>query len=278
MGHLQEKMVFEMERSNFSPKTIAGYISAVKGFVRYYGISPESLTSDHISRYLHQLVYTRKLSWSSVNIAYSGLKFLYTKVMDRQWDVNHLPRPRREQKLPEVLSKEEVKALIEHTTNIKHKTILMLLYSSGVRVGELVELKPADIDSSRMLIRVRQGKGKKDRYTLLSLRILEQLRNYWRSCRPVEYLFNGYTPGKHISTRTVQVVFKQAVKRAGIKKAASVHTLRHCFSTHLLEAGVDLLTIKELLGHTNIKTTARYVHVQKSRLQSVQNPLENLFS
>ena len=180
---------------------------------------------------------------------------------------------KRVQALPEVLSEEEVRQLITQTKNLKHRALLKVLYTTGIRVGELVKLRPTDIDSKRMVVRVEMGKGRKSRYTVLSMSLLKELRTYWLKYRPEVYLFEGQVPGRHISIRTGQAVFKQACQRIGLRKQAGVHVLRHSFATHLLENGVDTLTVKALLGHSNVSTTARYVHVQNSRMKGLPDLL-----
>lgn len=222
-----------------------------------------------LANYLHYIVKEKAYAPGSV----SGIKFFWEKILERSWDVGHLPRPKWAKVLPEILSVAEVRRLIEVTQNQKHKAILRLLYSTGLRMGELVNLKPLDIDSHRMVVRVRQGKGKKDRYTILTQSMLVQLRNYWRGYRPQTYLFEGMIRGQAISGRTVQQVFKKGMKKAGTKREVGVHVLRHCFATHLLDAGVDSLTIKSMMGHSNIATTARYIHVQNKRLKGVPDLL-----
>ena len=215
----------------------------------------------------------RGLSQSSLAGCYSGIKLLWEKVLGRSWNANKLPRSKRAKTLPEVLSEEEVRQLICQTKNLKHRAFLKVLYTTGVRVGELVKLKPGDIDSKRMVVRVEMGKGKKSRYTVLSMPLLKELRAYWLEYRPRVYLFEGQVPGRHISIRTVQTVFKQACKRIGLRKQVGVHVLRHSFATHLLENGVDTLTVKALLGHSDVSTTARYVHVQNSRMKGLPDLL-----
>lgn len=266
-------MLRYMERRSFSPSTIKVYISWVSQFAQHYGKSPELLDEDDIGAYFDYLKGDRKLSQSSLAGCYSGIKLLWEKILGRRWDTNKLPRSRRPKTLPEVLSVEEAHQLISRTRNQKHRTLLKVLYTTGIRVGELVKLKPGDIDSKRMVIRVSQGKGRKDRYTVLPLTLLKELRSYWKAYRPRAYLFEGAVSGRHISIRTVQAVFQQACERIALRRQVGVHVLRHSFATHLLESGVDTLTIKSLLGHANIATTARYVHVQNSRLKGLPDLL-----
>lgn len=265
-----------MELQNYSASTIKSYVYAVKHLSLYYHLCPSQLSDDQIGIYLKS-VRDRDCSWSTVNAYFNGIKWFYTRILDRQWNQRQLPRPRREKRLPEILSKEEVKRLFEAVDNLKHKTAMMVMYSGGLRIGELVRLKVKDIDSDRMLIRVEQAKGKKDRNTLLSPTALVMLRRYWRMYHPCrEWLFESMDKQGHWSIRSAQQVFKRAVTQAGIHKKVSSHALRHSFATHLLEQGVDILTIKELLGHNQLQTTAKYLHVRQSRLSSLDNPLDQL--
>lgn len=190
--------------------------------------------------------------------------------------IYEIKRPRKDKKLPVVLSKEEVAKIILSPDNIKHKAILMLVYSAGLRVGEVVKLKPEDIDSKRMLIHIKGAKGRKDRYTLLSEIALHTLKEYWKKNRPEKWLFSGFKDGRYISTRTVQAIFDHAKEKASIKKTATVHSLRHSFATHLLEGGTDLRYIQELLGHASSKTTEIYTHVSSKALGKIKNPLDTL--
>ena len=249
---------------------------AVESLALDYGRCPSMLSAEQIGIYLKG-IRDRGNSWSSVHSYYSGIKWFYTRVLERQWHQGQLPRPRSEKRLPEILSQEEVKRLLLGIDNLKHRTALMVMYSGGLRVGELVRLQLKDIDSDRMLIRIEQAKGKKDRYTLLSATALVMLRQYWRRYRPSPpWLFESWNKQRHWSIRSAQQVFKRAVSKAGIHKRVSSHSLRHSFATHLLEQGVDTLTIKELLGHRQLQTTARYLHVRQSHLKRLQNPLDHL--
>ena len=277
MSKLRKKMIAQMERGNYSSSTIKSYVQAVKQLSLYYQSCPSKLGDEQIGAYLG---YVRSLghSWSSVNTYYSGIKWFYTHVLERPWNHHQLPRPRREKKLPEILSKQEVKRLIDSVENLKHRTALMVMYSGGLRIGEVVKLQVKDIDSDRMLIRIEQGKGKKDRYTILSPVALLSLRRYWKYYRPIgKWLFEGANRIDPWSIRSLQQVFKRAIKKAGIEKKVSSHILRHSFATHLLEQGVDILTIQTLLGHSQLQTTSKYLHVRQSRLNSLENPLDSLF-
>ena len=276
MSKLRQQMITLMERENYSAHTIKSYVHAVIGISRHYHRCPSTLSDEEIGQYLS---YTRRrgCSWSTVNAIYNGIKWFHTRVLDQPWNHRQLPRPKKEKRLPQVLSRAEVKRLIEAVDNLKHQTALMVMYSAGLRSGEVVRLKPSDIDSDRMLIRIEQGKGKKDRYTLLSASVLIQLRKYWKQYRPNDWLFEGANRKEHWSISSLRHVFNRAVKKAEIHKSVSSHVLRHSFATHLLEQGVDVLTIKELLGHNQFRTTAIYLHVQKANLSKVANPIDQLF-
>lgn len=276
MGQLRDRMVMEMQLRNYSDKTIKDYTRHIVWYTKYFGCSPAELGEAEIKRYLHQLLVERELSWSYVNVSYSALQFLYEKTLKRPWNVEKIPRPKTGLKLPEILSDKELLRLFDATNNFKHRMMLMITYAAGLRVSETANLKLSHIDSDRMQIRVEQGKGRKDRYTLLSAPLLPQLRSYYRQYRPLTYLFEGKKPGAPFSTETIQKVFKRAKESAGIKKQATVHTLRHCFATHLMENGVDLLTIKKLMGHRSIQTTLRYVRIGHEHLGTVVSPLDKL--
>ncbi len=215
MGELQDRMVMAMRLRNFSAKTIKSYLSPVRGFVRMFGKSPTEMGEEEVQKYMQSLVEGGK-SWGTIRQACSALKFLYVDTLEREWKVDKLPHSRREKRLPVVLSTEEVKRIFNAVTNLKHRTVLMTCYSAGLRVGESVHLKLTDIDSDRMQIRVEQGKGKKDRYTLLANTLRDQLRGYWRVYRPRRWLFEGRAPGVALSIRSVQQVFIRAKKKRGL--------------------------------------------------------------
>jgi site-specific recombinase XerD len=216
-------------------------------------------------------------SSSYINQAISAIKFFYKEIYPNV-DINlNLPRPKKEKKLPAVLSKKEIYNLINSLDNIKHKAILSLTYSSGLRVSEVVKIKVGDIDSKRGLLHIKNGKGKKDRYTIISNKIIKQLRDYCRIYKIDHWLFPGQKKSKHLTTRSVQRIFKKVFKKAKILKKVSVHSLRHSFATHLLEKGVDLRYIQELLGHKSSKTKEIYTHVSKNTLNKIENPFDDIF-
>lgn len=273
--HLFEVLTDELRLRNYSPKTIKAYRSSIRTFVRYVAPRhPRALSDADLRQYLLYLIEQRKVEAATVNQVINALRFLYEELYKRPIQVGELPRPKRERKLPVTLSAEEILLLFDRIQNLKHKTILMLIYSAGLRVGEAVRVKIADIDGHRRLIHLKGGKGKKDRYTVLGDSMLKQLRVYYQQYQPREYLFEGGNGRDHIAERSVQNVFQRAVRAAAIRKPVSVHSLRHAFATHLLEAGTDLRSIQELLGHSNIKTTEIYTHVSKRRLEKIISPLD----
>jgi site-specific recombinase XerD len=225
--------------------------------------------------YLYYLVEEKQISAVYLNQLISAYKLLLVDVLRREWEDFSVRRPKLNQKLPVVLSQAEVKRILEGISNLKHRTFISLIYSCGLRLEELCNLKVSDIDSTRMQIHIRLGKGGKDRYVMLTEKILLLLREYWKKYRPVEYLFEGITRGKPVSRRTVQHAFSEAVVKSGITKRPCIHTLRHSFATHLLENGVNLLAIQKLLGHSHVKTTTIYTHLQ-SPVASIKSPFDDL--
>jgi integrase/recombinase XerD len=274
MGKLQDKMQMLMELKGFSPKTRKTYLLCVRRFVAYFDRPPWQLGTDEICAYLHPLLSDRQLSQSSVSQQYSALKFLYETVLGQAWEAGRIPRVKRAKKLPVILSEEEVQRLLQATRNLKHHALLTTIYSGGLRLTETLHLQPGDIDSERMLIRVRAGKGPQDRYTLLSEYALEVLRDYWRYCHPHPWLFPGRPADRPLTPSSVQKEFQRLLPRAGITKTACVHTLRHCFATHMLERGAPLHHIQKMLGHSQPSTTAIYLHVTRRDLESTVSPMD----
>lgn len=265
----------EMQLRNYSNKTIKAYCSCLRAFIRYFAPRhPRDIKSDDIRAYLLHLIESENIAAATVNQVFNALRFLYVELYKMPFALRGIPRPKKGRRLPDVLDQEEVLKIISAVNNLKHKTILSLIYSAGLRVGEVVRLKAEDIDSRRKLIHIRQAKGKKDRFTLLSDVVLEQLRNYYKTYKPADYLFEGAEGRGHLSERSVQNVFRRALKIAGIKKPVTVHSLRHSFATHLLESGTDLRFIQEILGHASPKTTEIYTHVSKKSLSKIVNPLD----
>jgi site-specific recombinase XerD len=276
MTELRTRMLNQMILRGFAPSTQKSYVGSVKGLAEYYAIPPDQLHAEQIQNYLLHLTTEKQLAWSSLNVAVSGIRFFYFHTLG--WDQFQLPIPERKQpqQLPEVLSVEEVEQLLDAPSNPKHRILLRTAYATGLRVSELVRLQVNDIHSQRMLIRVDQGKGRKCRYTLLSPRLLAGLRDYFRMARPQTWLFPSPLIDGPISKSAAQRAYGNAKQRAGITRGRSIHTLRHCFATHLLEAGVDLKTIQELLGHRSILTTARYLRVSRKHLAATRSPLDLL--
>jgi site-specific recombinase XerD len=268
-------MIRELELHRKAPKTIEAYLSAVTQLAQHHHRSPERISEEEVRDFLHYLITLKRVSYSTCNQKLSGIRFLYRHVLGRKDFALRVPA-KRSGKLPEPLSRGEIARLLAATTNLRHRVLLMTAYAGGLRVSEVVSLLPADIHSERMLIRVNQGKGRKDRYTLLSPKLLEELRAYWRAYRPKRWLFEGRRPGEHLPTNTAGKIFDQARRRAGITHGNGIHSLRHSFGTHLMEAGVALPVIQRLMGHSNLSTTARYLHVTSQHLQGVRSPLELL--
>ena len=266
-----------MQTRNYSPRSIVTYLHMLNAVEEYHNTSIDEISTDQIKDFLQHAIETKKVSVSYINQTISAVKILQHDVIGRDWDPIKIRLPRRDIKLPVVLSKEEVKSLIETTRNLKHRAILAVIYSAGLRISELSILRPSDIDSDRKQIRVL-GKGNKYRYTLLSENTLDMLRVYWRAYRPERYLFEGEVKGKPISHPTIQVVFRNAIKRTGIKKEATVHSLRHSFATHLLESGTNLKIIQMLLGHSSLRTTSIYLHVTKFDPASIKSPFDDIAS
>lgn len=276
MGKLRDRMKMDMELKNLSPRTKKIYLCWMKQFTIHYGKSPDQLGDEEIRGYLYYLLKDKQASQASMNQAYSALKFFYERTLQREWNGTKIPRSKIPKKLPVVLSQYEVQRIFSATRNLKHLAALMVIYSGGLRVGEAVKLKLSDIDRDRMSIRVRQGKGAKDRYTILGERALEVLQEYWHSYRPQDWLFPGKKKGNYLSVSSIQRAFRGSLTRACISKNASVHTLRHSFATHLLENGTDLYFIQRFLGHTSPKTTSVYIHIARRNIARIKSPIDFL--
>ena len=268
-----------MQLRRFSENTRESYLRSVTGLARHYKISPDAITKDQLKNYVLFLINKRKLEWSSVNVITTGIRFFYTEVLGRKDMSLAIPPRKTPRGLPEIFSRSELIALFGSTANIKHRTMLMAAYGCGLRVSEVINLKVANIDSSRMMVRISHGKGDKDRYTILSPRLLSELRSYWRIYHPDTegWLFPNRSTRERLTRATPQLVFKEAKKKAGIRKNVTFHSLRHSFSTHLLEAGVDIRTIQILLGHSSITSTAKYLHIARKDISSARSPLDLLY-
>ncbi|AET67812.1 site-specific recombinase XerD [Desulfosporosinus orientis DSM 765] len=264
----------ELALRGYSENTITAYLGQIQRFQIFSNKDLVDSTNEDVRDFLYYLLKEKGKSHGYVNQTLSALKFLLTKILHVKEGVNQLPRPKKEHKLPDVLSQNEVLQILNPVRNLKHRTLLVLTYSAGLRVSEVVNLKISDIDYTRMLIHVRQGKGKKDRYTVLSTGAIGVLRDYMTSYHVIDWMFPGENPNNHITERTVQRVFENARDKAGIRKNVSVHSLRHSFATHLLESGTDLRYIQELLGHLNSKTTEIYTHVTEKDIQRIRSPFD----
>jgi integrase/recombinase XerD len=280
MTQLRKRMLEELQRRNYSPNTSRAYLCAVEEFARYFGKSPDKLGQEHLRQYQLHLLHDRKLTVGTIVGRIAALRFFFVKVLRRSYRQIDLIYPKRPERLPTVLSQEEVAQLIDSANNLLDYAMLMTLYASGMRRAELTRLKIEDIDSQRMIIHIRQGKGNRDRDVPLTPKLLKTLREYWRWMKPKTYLFPGmvgnWRADKPLTPKCVWTAVQDAAKRAGIKKHVSPHTLRHSFATHLLENGADLRTIQLLLGHAELEATTVYLHLSRRHLQAVVNPVETM--
>ncbi len=275
MSELRKKMIRAMELKDFSIRTQEAYLSAVKGLANFHGKSPDLLAQKQVEDYLLHLKKEGKSS-STRNVVIAGLRFLYEHTLENNDIFLKFPKRRGPKILPQVLGVSEVAGILNASKNIKHRTILMTAYSAGLRLSEIANLKIDHINSERMQIRVEQGKGRKDRDTLLSKRLVQELRVYYKAYRPDSWLF--YSKKRHIpmSTTSIQRIYNSAKAKAGIKRGRGIHTLRHCFATHLLEAGCDLRRIQFLMGHRSLSTTMVYLHVSNVGLVNITSPLDSI--
>jgi integrase/recombinase XerD len=277
MTLLRQRMLEEMQIRNFSENTQKSYLQQVSLFSRYFRRSPDGLGPVNIRTYQLFLTNEKKLAAGSILIATSALRFFYTVTLKRPWDVEDvLPMPKKSQILPVILSPDEVRQFLSCIPRRKARTVLTVCYAAGLRISEAIALKPTDIDSQRMTIRVSQGKGAKDRYVMLSEQLLTILRDWYRAARPTEWLFPGVIPGSHITRDGVSDACKLGIQRSGLTKPVSPHSLRHAFACHLLEYGTDLRTIQLLLGHRSLSTTARYLRLATSKVCATRSPLDLL--
>lgn len=261
MTPLRQRMIEDLQLRNLAPVTQRNYLAHLAAFARFFGKSPEVPDQEAVREYLLYLLNQRKLSPEGVNQQVSALKFLCLTTLETPWSDVDFPRVRRPHRLPVVLSQEEVVQFFDHLPSLKYRAALMLCYGAGLRVSEAVAVKVSDIDCQRMLIRVEQGKGRKDRHAMLSPRLLEVLRLCWRAVRPKDYLFPSWRTGRHLNAASLEQACRDAWLRSGLRKKVTVHTLRHSFATHLLENGTGVRVIQALLGHGRIDTTARYTAV-----------------
>jgi len=281
MTRLRKMMLEELQRRNYSQSTTTAYIRTVEDFARYFKRRPDELGPEHIREYQAQLFSKRKLAPNTVTQRLAALRFFFVKTLHKPWSADETPYPKKVVRLPAILSQNEVAKLIDAAYTPFHRVLLMTLYATGLRRAELAHLKISDIDSQRMVIHVQGGKGRKDRDVMLSPKLLEALREHWRSLRgrPTEWLFPGnrwHTADHPIDTKVAWQACQAAARRAGIQKEVHPHTLRHCFATHLLEAGADLRTIQILLGHRDLEETTIYLHLSQRHLSETASPLDAL--
>ncbi len=278
MTPLRQRMTEDMRVRNLAPNTQTSYVQQVSLFARHFNKSPELLGPEEIRTYQLYLTDEKKLAPSSILIAVAALRFVYKVSLKKGWTVEDvIPAPKKPEKLPVVLSPEEVLQFLDCVGSIKHRAILTTCYAAGLRISEAIHLKPIDIDKQRMVIRVEQGKGQKDRYVMLSPKLLEILRNYWRAARPAgEWIFEGDIAAQPINRSSVELACQKARQRSGIRKPITPHSFRHAFAVHLLESGTDIRTIQLLLGHRSLATTARYLRIATSKVCSTSSPLDLL--
>jgi len=273
---LRQRMIDDMRIRNLADNTQSAYLQQIIAYAEHFHRSPDELGLEAIRAYQLYLTQARRLSPSSVSVATGALRFLYKVTLKRDWAIDEIPMPKRPFKLPVILSREEVMHFLNSIDSVKHRAILMTAYAAGLRVSEAIHLKVTDIDSRRMMLRVDQGKGRKDRYIMLSPRLLEVLRDYWKTLRPSLWLFPGDLIGQPITRCAVELACQKAHRVSGIAKPITPHSLRHAFATHLLESGTDIRTIQLLLGHRSLATTSRYLKVATSTICATTSPFDCL--
>jgi site-specific recombinase XerD len=276
MGRFRDRFKRDLQIRGYADNTVDQYVHCVRNLVKHYMRPPDELTVDDINNFQLHLTKERKVAWSTFNIYVFAMRVFFLETLKKDWEVTAIPYQKTGRKLPEILSGSELNALFKSLSNIKHRAILMTTYSAGLRLSEVINLQVSDVDSQRMVIRVEQGKGRKDRCVPLSDRLLPVLRQYWKAARPPGWLFQGQDPNRPLNPSSVQLVFKKAKKRAGITKNVTVHSLRHSFATHMLERGVDIRTIQRLLGHRSLSSTQVYTHVAKNYVNQAGSPLDTL--
>lgn len=274
---LRADMIREMQIRNYGERTIQSYVASISKLTQFFNLPAEAITTHQFKEFLHHRIINDNVSVSLINQSISAFKIIQQDLLKRDWESIKIKRPRRERKLPVVLSVEEVAAMIKATPNLKHRALITLAYSTGMRRSEIKLLKPGHIDSARMQVRVVHGKGKKDRFTILSPKALELLRFYYQLHKPSTFMFEP--SGKKntpLSDTTLNIIVKRAAKKAGIKKNVSFHTLRHSFATHMLENGINIRIIQQFLGHTSIRTTSIYLHMAQIDPSMVRSPLDDM--
>lgn len=276
MGQFRDRYERDLQIRGYSSNTVKQYVYCVRNLVKYFNQPPDELTIEDINNFQLHLTKERKVAWATFNVYVVAIRHFFLITLKRDWKIAFIPYQKTGRKLPEIFSAAELSALFKSVSNIKHLTILMAIYSAGLRVSEAVHLRVSDIDSRRMVIRVNQGKGLKDRYVPLSEALLPFLRQYWKIDRPTDWLFQGQDPKKPLTQESVGLVFRKAKKAAGITKKVTVHSLRHSFASHLMEKGVDIRTIQQLLGHRSLSSTMIYTHVAKNYVNRAGSPLDGV--
>ncbi|MFO1052185.1 MAG: site-specific integrase [Planctomycetota bacterium] len=276
MGTLRDRMLEDMRLAGYSPSTTQVYVMHARRFARHFKRSPEELGRAHVREFLLHLVDELHASRDTVRQVRAAITFLYTVTLGRPVEVDRIPAMRKQKRLPLVLSGTEVGALLEAVENEKYRLVMASMYGCGLRISEACRLRPEHLDAKRMLVRIEQGKGRKDRYTVLPRRLLLQLRSYWSRTKPKHWLFPGGTPQGHACANTVRIVFQEALATAGIRKEVTPHVLRHSFATHLVEGGTELSVVQLLLGHNNLRTTQVYLHLGVDVVSRTQSPLDLL--
>lgn len=276
MGKFREQFERDLQIRGYSPNTVRQYVYCVRNLVKYFMRPPDKLTIEDINDFQLYLTKERNVAWATFNTYVYAMRFFFLETLKKDWKITAIPYQKTGRKLPEILSGAELCALFQSLSNIKHRALLMTVYSAGLRVSEVVHLKVSDIDSQRMVIRVKQGKGRKDRYVPLSAELLPILRLHWKVTRSTDWLFQGRDPKQPLTPRSAERTFLKAKKKAGINKNVTIHSLRHCYATHLLEKGTDIRTIQQLLGHRSLSSTQIYTHVAKNYVNQAGSPLDTL--
>jgi site-specific recombinase XerD len=276
MTELRRRMLRDMTVRGLAKRTQASYVAQVRRLAKHYRRPPDQLSVDEVQDYLARMIEVEGLSWSSCSQASNAFRFLYHVTLGRKEVEFEVPQPRQPKRLPEILSVQEVARLLEAVSCRKHRLLLETIYACGLRVGEAVRLKVSDIDVGRSMVRIEQGKGGRDRYVPLSKRLLEDLQSWWKESPPRLYVFEGHEPKRSLHISSVQHAYGLAKLRSGIRKRGGVHGLRHAYATHLIESGVDVMTVQRLLGHRDVSTTMRYFHLSRNRIATVQSPLDAL--
>ena len=276
MVQLRDRFIRDLKNRGLSPNTVDQYVYCVQNFFSHIGLLPNKVSLDDINQFQLHLTDERKVASSTINVYVFALRFFFLLTLQKPWKIETIPYQRTGRRLPEVFSPPELSLLFKSISNIKHLALLMTIYSGGLRVSEALHLQASDVDSQRMVIRVDQGKGRKDRYVPLSETLLPILRSYWKHVRPQNWLFEGQDPQKPLNRASVEKVFNKKTKEIGITKNVTVHSLRHSFATHLMERGVDIRTIQQLLGHRSLSSTMIYTHVAKNYINLAGSPLDEL--